>query len=97
MSEEIDKEFVETSQFERLIMNPKVSKTIVARLNIQYRMHPKINNVIKQFYTGETDKGLNPAQELLDNADDTNLSNPFSKRHHGCTINSLNLRFIPFG
>ena len=82
LSEEIDKEFVETSQFERLIMNPKVSKTIVARLNIQYRMHPKINNVIKQFYTGETDKGLNPAQELLDNADDTNLSNPFS-RYHG--------------
>ena len=82
LSEEIDREFVETSQFERLIMNPKVSKTIVARLNIQYRMHPKINNVIKQFYTGETDKGLNPAQELLDNADDTNLSNPFS-RHHG--------------
>jgi superfamily I DNA and/or RNA helicase len=82
LSEEINREFVETSQFERLIMNPKVSKSIIARLNVQYRMHPKINNVIKQFYTGETDKGLNPAQELLEHADDTNLSNPFS-RHHG--------------
>lgn len=80
--EEINREFVETSQFERLIMNPKVSKSIIARLNVQYRMHPKINNVIKQFYTGETDKGLNPAEELLQHADDTNLSNAFS-RHHG--------------
>lgn len=82
LSEEINREFVETSQFERLIMNPKVSKSIIARLNVQYRMHPKINNVIKQFYTGETDKGLDPAEELLNHADDTNLSNPFS-RHHG--------------
>jgi len=94
LSEEIDKEFVETSQFERLIMNPKVSKTIVARLNIQYRMHPKINNVIKQFYTGETDKGLNPAQELLDNADDTNLSNPFS-RHHTHKLNPISMLLQP--
>jgi len=82
LSEEINREFVETSQFERLIMNPKVSKTIIARLNVQYRMHPKINNVIKQFYISETDKGLNPAQELIEHADDRELSNPFS-RHHG--------------
>lgn len=82
LSEEINREFVETSQFERLIMNPKVSKSIIARLNVQYRMHPKINNVIRQFYTGETDKGLYPAQELIEHADDTNLSNPFS-RYHG--------------
>jgi hypothetical protein len=80
--EEIDKEFVETSQFERLIMNPKVPNSIAARLNIQYRMHPKINNVIKQFYTGETDEGLDPAQELIDNADKEDFDNPFS-RHHG--------------
>jgi flagellar biosynthesis GTPase FlhF len=82
LAEEIDREFVETSQFERLIMNTKVSKSIAARLNIQYRMHPKINNVIKQFYTGETDEGLEPAQELIDNADIEDLNNPFS-RHHG--------------
>lgn len=80
--EEIDKEFVETSQFERLIMNPKVPKSIAARLNIQYRMHPKINNVIKQFYTGDTDEGLEPAAELIANADVPDLDNPFS-RHHG--------------
>lgn len=80
--EEIDKEFVETSQFERLIMNPKVPKSIAARLNIQYRMHPKINNVIKQFYTGETDEGLEPSSELIANADSPDLDNVFS-RHHG--------------
>jgi len=82
LAEEIDKEFVETSQFERLILNPKVDKSIAARLNIQYRMHPKINNVIKQFYTGETDEGLEPAQELIMHADSEDFSNPFS-RHHG--------------
>jgi hypothetical protein len=82
LAEEIDKEFVETSQFERLIMNPKVSKTIAARLNIQYRMHPKINNVIKQFYTGDTDEGLEPAQELIEHSESEDLNNPFS-RHHG--------------
>ncbi len=82
LAEEIDKEFVETSQFERLIMNPKVSKTIAARSNIQYRMHPKINNVIKQFYTGDTDEGLEPAQELIEHSESEDLNNPFS-RHHG--------------
>lgn len=82
LAEEIDKEFVETSQFERLILNPQVPKSIAARLNIQYRMHPQINNVIKQFYNDETDEGLNPAQELIDSLNSTDLNNPFS-RHHG--------------
>lgn len=82
LAEEINREFVETSQFERLIMNPKVPKSIIGRLNIQYRMHPKINNVIRQFYDGESDEGLFPAEELIQNADDTDLNNPFS-RYHG--------------
>jgi ATP-dependent exoDNAse (exonuclease V) alpha subunit len=51
--EEINREFVETSQFERLILNPKVSHTVKSTFNIQYRMHPKINEVIEQFYTDE--------------------------------------------
>lgn len=82
LAEEINREFVETSQFERLIMNPKVPKSIIGRLNIQYRMHPKINNVIRQFYEGESDEGLFPAEELVQNADDKDLNNAFS-RHHG--------------
>lgn len=81
LSEEIDREFVQTSQFERLIMNSKIPASIAARLNIQYRMHPKINNVIRQFYEDETDEGLYPADELTRNADDPNLTNPFSRSH----------------
>ena len=84
LAEEIDREFVETSQFERLILNPKTDKSIIARLNIQYRMHPKINNVIKQFYTDDTDEGLEPAQELIDNSDKQLVESDFS-RFHGFT------------
>lgn len=80
LADEIDREFTETSQFERMILNPKVSPTIISRCNIQYRMHPDINKVIKQFYLDEG--GLEPAQELIENANDTDLNNIFS-RHHG--------------
>ena len=80
LADEIDREFTETSQFERMILNPKVSPTIISRCNIQYRMHPDINKVIKQFYLDEG--GLEPAQELIENANDHNLNNIFS-RHHG--------------
>jgi len=80
LAEEIDKDFVETSQFERLITHPDVSPTIKSTFNEQYRMHPKINNVIKQFYLDEG--GLVPGKPIVENADDTNLNNPFS-RHHG--------------
>lgn len=50
LSELIDKDFTETSQFKRLILNPKVSPTIKSTFNTQYRMHKDINDVIKQFY-----------------------------------------------
>lgn len=80
LAEEIDKDFVETSQFERLITHPDVSPTIKSTFNEQYRMHPKINNVIKQFYLDEG--GLEPGKPIVENADDINLNNPFS-RHHG--------------
>lgn len=82
--DEIDREYTETSQFERMILNPGVSPTIISRCNIQYRMHPDINDVISQFYsnTDEGDTGLFPAQELIENANDINLDNIFS-RHHG--------------
>jgi hypothetical protein len=80
LAKEIDKDFVETSQFERLITHPNISPTIKSSFNEQYRMHPKINNVIKQFYLDEG--GLEPGKPIIVNADDTDLSNPFS-RHHG--------------
>ena len=86
LASEINKEFIDTSQFERLIMHPKVSRTIKSTFNEQYRMHPKINNVIKQFYLDEG--GLEPGKPIKDNANDTNLSNPFS-RHHGFSLNKF--------
>jgi superfamily I DNA and/or RNA helicase len=86
LASEINKDFVETSQFERLIMHPKVSKTIKSTFNEQYRMHPKINNVIRQFYLDEG--GLEPGQPIKENADDANLNNPFS-RHHGFLLNKF--------
>ena len=86
LADEIDKEFTETSQFERMILNPKVSPTIISRCNIQYRMHPDINEVIKQFYLDEG--GLEPAPELLENADSPDLNDVFS-RYHGIHIPGL--------
>ncbi|BDS09576.1 AAA domain-containing protein [Aureispira anguillae] len=81
LAEEIDKDFVGISQFERLITHPKVSPSIKSSFNLQYRMHPQINKVIKQFYS-DSEEGLEPAPQLLEHADDANLNNPFS-RHHG--------------
>lgn len=86
LSNDIDRDFTETSQFERMILNPKVSPTIISRCNIQYRMHPDINDVIQQFYIDEG--GLQPAQELIENANEKDLANPFS-RHHGLFLEGL--------
>jgi superfamily I DNA and/or RNA helicase len=87
LAKEINQEFLETSQFERMILNENISPTILARCNIQYRMHPDINEVIKQFYLD--DGGLEAAEELkLGSNENYNSGNPkkpdnvFS-RHHG--------------
>ncbi|MCB0853986.1 MAG: DNA helicase, partial [Bacteroidetes bacterium] len=79
LAEEIDKEFVETSQFERLIMNPVIHESVKATFNVQYRMHPHINDVIRQFYLDEggSEPGLEP-----DKVDLPDLSEPQS-RYHG--------------
>lgn len=81
LSELIDKDFTETSQFKRLIQNPKVSPTIKSTFNTQYRMHKDINDVIKQFYeddeSGGLECGLSP--EYMNSPD---LNNPES-RYHG--------------
>lgn len=87
LAAEIDQDFLETSQFERMILNENISPTIFARCNIQYRMHPDINEVIKQFYID--DGGLEAAAELKQGANENYSSgiaqkpdNVFS-RHHG--------------
>lgn len=81
LAEEIDREFVETSQFKRLILNPQVSHTIKSTFNVQYRMHPHINDVIKQFYLDDECGGLvcGLDKEQVDSSD---LKNPQS-RYHG--------------
>jgi|JI9StandDraft_1071089.scaffolds.fasta_scaffold03907_3 DNA polymerase III delta prime subunit len=90
LAAEIDQEFLETSQFERMILNENISPTVFARCNIQYRMHPDINEVIKQFYID--DGGLEAADELKQGANENyatgNLQktdNTFS-RHHGLNL-----------
>ena len=81
LAEEIDREFIETSQFKRLILNPHVSHTIKSTFNVQYRMHPHINDVIKQFYLDDECGGLvcGLDKEQVDSPD---LRNPQS-RYHG--------------
>ena len=80
LADEIDRQFLETSQFARMILNPNVSKSIKSVFTEQYRMHPQINDVIKQFYKddeGGLTCGLNPSK-----VDEPRLSEPES-RHHG--------------
>ena len=81
LAEEIDRDFVDTSQFKRMILNQHVSPTIKSTFNIQYRMHPDINDVIRQFYENDECGGLECGLEktLVDSPD---LSEPQS-RYHG--------------
>jgi tRNA A37 threonylcarbamoyladenosine biosynthesis protein TsaE len=81
LAEEIDREFIETSQFKRLILNPRVSHTIKSTFNVQYRMHPLINDVIKQFYLDDECGGLVCGLDS-EQVDSPDLKNPQS-RYHG--------------
>lgn len=67
------------SHFEKLFLNPNLSKNNKDSFEIQYRMHPQINEVIKQFYIDDNGLICGLDQEQVD---DTNLDNPQS-RHHG--------------
>ena len=77
----IDKEFVETSQFKRMITNPSLSPTIKSTFDTQYRMHPDINDVINQFYLDDESGGLHCGLDLK-SVNDPKLENPQS-RYHG--------------
>jgi len=80
LANDIDRQFVDTSQFARLILNPNVSKSIKSVFTEQYRMHPQINDAIKQFYKndeGDLSCGLDLAK-----VDSPNLAEPES-RYHG--------------
>lgn len=81
LADDIDRNFVETSQFKRMITNPKVSKTIKATFNTQYRMHPRINDVISQFYENDECGGLHCGLDP-EKVDSPDLRDPES-RYHG--------------
>ncbi|GAB2540976.1 DEAD/DEAH box helicase [Rufibacter soli] len=70
------KEF-EISQFERLFLN--IDSSIKGTFNTQYRMHPAINEVIKQFYI--QDGGLKCGLPLTEEGHKS-FESPFS-RYHG--------------
>lgn len=80
LANDIDRQFVDTSQFARLILNPNVSKSIKSVFTEQYRMHPQINDAIKQFYKND-EGGLSCGLDLT-KVDCPNLSEPES-RYHG--------------
>ena len=79
--EAIDRDFVNTSQFKRMILNEQVSPTIKSTFDTQYRMHPAINAVISQFYENDECGGLKCGLDP-DSVDSPDLGNPQS-RHHG--------------
>lgn len=81
LADEIDRNFVETSQFKRMILNKQVSRTIKATFNTQYRMHPRINDVISQFYENDECGGLRCGLDPM-KVDSPDLSDPQS-RYHG--------------
>lgn len=84
----VDKHFdeMEVSHFQRLYEN--IDDSLKGTFNLQYRMHPAINEVIEQFY--RTDGGLRcglvTPKDL--GVDDHDFKNQFS-RYHGLDIKGL--------
>lgn len=78
-----NKESFEHSHFEKLFTN--IDSNLKSTFDTQYRMHPAINETIKQFYKGDFEDGKDLECGLpLDSVDDPNLKNPMS-RYHGIT------------
>ena len=74
---------METSHFQRLFES--IDDSLKGVFNTQYRMHPAINEVIKQFYSedGGLECGLDTTQ-----VQDPNITNPQS-RYHGLNIDGF--------
>jgi superfamily I DNA and/or RNA helicase len=77
---------LEISHFERLFEG--IDDSLKGVFNLQYRMHPDINEVIKQFYIedGGLECGLTTPIDL--GVDDPDMNNPAS-RYHGIEIDDL--------
>jgi DNA polymerase alpha-associated DNA helicase A len=77
------RESFEHSHFEKLFTH--IDPNLKSTFDTQYRMHPAINETIKQFYKGDFDDGSDLKCGLPQDAvDDPNLQNPMS-RYHGFT------------
>jgi len=79
LANEIGHNYLKESQFKRLIANPKVSSTIRATFDVQYRMHSQIGALIQQFYP-ELENGLICGIEAEEDVEDLNNK---ASRHHG--------------
>lgn len=77
---------MEISQFERLF--DRIDNSLKGVFNLQYRMHPDINEVIKQFYLqdGGLECGLITPVDL--GVNDPDMNNPAS-RYHGIEIDEF--------
>lgn len=84
----VDEHFdeMEISHFQRLYEG--IDNSLKGTFNLQYRMHPDINEVIEQFYRedGGLRCGLTYPKDL--GVNDKNIKNPAS-RYHGIDINGL--------
>ena len=81
---------MEISHFQRIYES--IDPSLKGKFTRQYRMHPDINEVIKQFYEDKDNPKDGLICGLVDPVDlgvnDTDLSNPFS-RHHGINIDDF--------
>jgi superfamily I DNA and/or RNA helicase len=77
------RESFDHSHFEKLFTN--IDANLKSTFDTQYRMHPAINETIKQFYKGDFEDGKDLECGLpLESVDDPNLFNSMS-RYHGIT------------
>jgi superfamily I DNA and/or RNA helicase len=76
-----NKEEFSISHFEKLFKS--IDANLKSSFNIQYRMHPAINETIKQFYIEDGGLECGIPNEI---ADSTDMSHPLN-RHHGVTNN----------
>ncbi len=70
-----------TSHFEKLFL--AINENLKSSFNIQYRMHPAINDTIKQFYIADGGLECGIPDEIANSED---MSHPLN-RFHGVTVN----------
>ena len=77
---------LEISHFQRLYEN--IDASLKGTFNMQYRMHPDINEVIEQFYVNDGGLKCGWTTPKDQGINDPNMSNPAS-RYHGINIEGL--------